>query len=224
MAPVFMAAWHRVASCRPALPAGRGASRKGGCSCSADALQSHRSEPRRTRGRAGWYLLGLEHCFPLQLVQRRVSSLWSCANGHKAEAKYCSSHLVALYVPFAFLLWTDAHDCLRSLGHDPGLFLSQGQGSDYPLFSPDAVPSGTHGFHQVKVQKNPTPSPKVSYQKKDSIANKMNCGVERERDGGRERFLQTCSSEDQAFGCISLPLFRSLAKSVSKAMARSFMP
>lgn len=107
--------------------------------------------------------------------------MWSCANGHKTGGKYHSSHLVALYMPFAFSLWMCVNDCLRSLGPDLGLFLSHGQGSDYPLFSSDAIPSGTHGFHQV--QKNPTPSAKVSQQKKDSVANRMNPRAVRWKDG-----------------------------------------
>lgn len=181
-----MAGWHGVASHHPALPAGRGASWRGGRSCGAEGLRSHRCEPRRGRGRAGWYLLGLEHCFPLQLVQRRASSLWSCTNRHKTDAKCCSSHLVALYMLFAFLLWTGVHDCLRSPGPDPGLSMSQGQGSDYPFFSSDVIPSGIHGFHQIKVQKNPTPDPEVSYQRMDSIAKKMNPGMEGDGEGWRD--------------------------------------
>lgn len=142
---VFMSAWHGVASCHPALLASREASWKGSHSCSADRLRSYGSEPCGIEGRAGWYFFGLEHYFALHLVQRSVNSLWTCSNEHTIYAKH-SGHLVALYTPFAFSLWTGRRDCLRSPGPAPGLFCTQSQGCYYPLFLSDAIPSGTHYF------------------------------------------------------------------------------
>lgn len=115
-----------------------------------------------------------------------MSSLWPCANGHKTDGKYCSRHLVAVYMPFAFSLSTDVHDCLRSPRPAPDLFLSQSQGSGYPLFSLTPFPLEHVDFSKFKKK----PHPKLSYQKKDSIANKMSPRVQRGRQGEISADLQ----------------------------------
>lgn len=103
----------------------------------------------RRASQKGYKVMGVSPIAPGE-AQVRICLAWcvtfltswlgSCVHEHRADASCCSSHLVALSMPFTSSRWTSINGCLRSWGPASGFLLSRCQGSDYPSFSCSTTP------------------------------------------------------------------------------------